>query len=157
VAGQETPAGEEVTVPEPVPAITTLSVPGPGRKVAVTAASAASVTLQRPVPVQAPDQPAKVELPPDRAVNVTTVPSAKPALQVPGQEMPAGEEVMVPVPLPDAVTLSVRPPRVKVAVTLVIEFIVSVQVPVPEQGPDQPVKVEPTLAAAARVTTVPEV
>jgi hypothetical protein len=155
VAGQETPAGEEVTVPDPVPAITTLSVPGPGRKVAVTAASAASVTVQRPVPVQAPDQPPKVDDPPGRAVKVTTLPSAKPALQVPGQEMPAGEEVMVPVPLPAAVTLSVRPPRVKVAVRLAVELMVMVQAPVPVQGPDQPVKVEPALARAFSVTTVP--
>jgi hypothetical protein len=153
--GQETPAGDEVTVPEPVPAITTLSEPGPGRKVAVTAVSAESVTLQRPVPVQAPDQPSKVDDPPPRAVRVTTAPSAKPALQVPGQEMPEGEEVMVPVPPPTAMTVSVRPPSAKVAVTLAIEFIVSTQVPVPVHGPDQPVKVEPTLAEAVRVTTVP--
>jgi hypothetical protein len=156
-AGQETPAGEEVTVPEPVPAITTLSEPGPGRKVAVTAVSAESVTLQRPVPVQAaaPDQPPKDEAPPGRAVSVTVAPSAKPALQVPGQEMPAGEEVMVPVPAPAAVTVSMRPPRLKVAVTLAIEFMVRTQFPVPEQGPDQPVKFDPTLAEAVRVTTVP--
>jgi hypothetical protein len=153
--GQETPAGDEVTVPEPVPAITTLSEPGPGRKVAVTAASAESVTLQRPVPVQAPDQPPKMEAPPARAVSVTTLPSAKPALQVPGQEMPEGEEVMVPVPPPAAVTVTMRPPSVKVAVTLAIEFMVRTQDPVPVQGPDQPAKVDPALAAAFRVTTVP--
>jgi hypothetical protein len=156
-AGQETPAGDEVTDPEPVPAITTLSEPGPGRKVAVAVLSAESVTLQRPVPVQAPDQPPKVEAPPGKAVKVTTAPSAKPALQVPGQEIPAGEEVMLPVPPPAAVTVSRRPPRVKVAVTLAIEFMVRTQFPVPVQGPDQPAKFDPALAEAVRVTTVPAV
>jgi hypothetical protein len=155
VDGQETPAGEEVTVPDPVPAITTLSEPGAGRKVAVTELSAESVTLQSPVPVQAPDQPPKVDAPPARAVSVTTAPSAKPALQVPGQEMPAGDEVMVPVPPPAAVTVRLRPPCVKVAVTLAVEFIVRTQLPVPAQGPDQPVKLDPTLAEAVKVTVVP--
>jgi len=44
----------------------------------------------------------------------------------------------------------------KVAVTDLSEFIVKVQVPVPEQSPDQPEKVEPAAGMAVRVTEVPE-
>jgi len=155
--GQEAPAGEEVTVPEPVPAITTLSVPGPGRKVAMTAASAPSVTLHRPEPAQAPDQPEKSEPGPASAVSVTAVPSAKPALQVPGHEIPAGEELTVPAPAPADDTVRVRAPELKVAVTVVVAVTVTVQVPVPEQAPVQPAKLDPGLAEAVSATSVPEV
>lgn len=45
----------------------------------------------------------------------------------------------------------------KVAVTLLAEFIVTTQVPVPLQPePLQPVNVDPAEAAAVSVTTVPE-
>ncbi len=44
----------------------------------------------------------------------------------------------------------------KVAVTEVLEFIVTVQtVDVPEHPPDHPAKVEPASAVAVKVTTVP--
>ena len=45
----------------------------------------------------------------------------------------------------------------KVAVTEVAAFIVTLQVPVPVQPPLQPVKVEPAAGAAVKVTTVPVV
>ena len=46
--------------------------------------------------------------------------------------------------------------RAKVAVTEVLEFIVTVQVgDVPEHPPDHPVKVEPAAGLAVRVTAVP--
>jgi hypothetical protein len=46
--------------------------------------------------------------------------------------------------------------RAKVAVTEVLEFIVTVQVgDVPEHPPDHPVKVELVAGLAVRVTTVP--
>ena len=45
----------------------------------------------------------------------------------------------------------------KVAVTLVAAVIETVQVPVPLQAPDQPVKAEPEPAAAVNVTLVPDV
>ena len=54
--------------------------------------------------------------------------------------------------------LTVVHPRevLKVAVTFAAAVIDTVQVPVPEQAPDQPAKVEPDAAVAVRVTLVPE-
>jgi hypothetical protein len=57
------------------------------------------VTLQELVPEQAVDQPAKL-LPLDGVwLMVTTVPDAKLAEHVEGQEMPEGELVIVPEPM----------------------------------------------------------
>src|SRR5260370_3065392 len=69
--------------------------------------------------------------------------------------MPEGELITVPLPL--TVTESVSGIAVNVALTLIGLFIVSVQVPVPEQGPDQPEKLYPVEAEAVRVTVVPNV
>jgi len=44
---------------------------------------------------------------------------------------------------------------VNIAWTVLAALIVTTQVPVPEQAPDQPVNVEPDVADAVRVTTVP--
>ena len=74
--------------------------------VAVTAEAAVRFTVQVPVPVQAPDQPANVELAPAAAVKVTDVPLAKLALHVDPQLMPAGLLVTVPVPVPASATVS---------------------------------------------------
>ena len=52
------------------------------------------------VPVQAPNQPPKVEPLAGVAVRVTTLPGVKVALQVAPQSMPAGRLVRVPVPDP---------------------------------------------------------
>jgi hypothetical protein len=70
-------------------------------KVAVTEAFADSVTLHAAVPVQAPDQPAKVSPELGAALRVTAVPLAKLKLQVCPQLMPAGVLVMVPAPAPE--------------------------------------------------------
>jgi hypothetical protein len=75
--------------------------------VALTAAAAFIVTLQVPVPLHAPPQPAKVEPEAGVADKLTTVPLAKLAEQVAPQEIPAGELVIVPVPLPLSVTVRV--------------------------------------------------
>jgi hypothetical protein len=68
--------------------------------VAVTEALLVNVTLQAPVPVQAPDQPANVDVAFEAAVSVTTVPLVKLALQVAPQLIPAGLLVTVPAPVP---------------------------------------------------------
>jgi hypothetical protein len=66
--------------------------------------------------------------------------------------MPEGELVTVPVPL----TVTVRASSgVNVAVTLFAAFIVRLQLPVPEQAPDQPENPYPLEGAAVRVTPVP--
>ena len=68
---------------------------------------AVMVTMQEPVPVQAPLHPAKVEPPAAAAVSVTLVPLLYDAAHVLPQLIPAGEEVTVPVPVPALVTVSV--------------------------------------------------
>jgi hypothetical protein len=74
--------------------------------IAPTELAAFMVTLQVDVPLQAPVQPANVELGAGAAVSVTAVPGAKPAMQVVPQLMPAGLLVTLPVPVPELVTVS---------------------------------------------------
>jgi hypothetical protein len=74
--------------------------------VAVTDSAALMVTLQVPVPLQTPLQPAKVDPAEAVAVRPTTVPLVKLALQVLGQAMPLGLLLTEPEPVPDSVTLS---------------------------------------------------
>ena len=69
--------------------------------------------------------------------------------------MPAGLEVTVPAPVPAFETLSAKVFKVKVAVTLCADDIVTTQLPVPVQAPDQPVKSESAEAVGVRVTRVP--
>ena len=94
------PAGLEVTVPCPVPAIVTLSAYwGMRANVAVIVAAALTVGWHVvAVPLQPPPlQPLKVDPLVTAAVRVTAVPCAKEAEQVPVvQLMPAGLEVTVP-------------------------------------------------------------
>jgi hypothetical protein len=74
--------------------------------VAVTEALLVNVMLQVPVPVQAPDQPANVELLFGAAVSVTVVPLVKLALHVAPQLIPAGLLVIAPPPVPWLWTVS---------------------------------------------------
>ena len=74
--------------------------------VAVTEVALVNVTLQVLVPVQAPDQPANVELAFAAAVSVTVVPLGKLALHVAPQLIPAGLLVIVPAPVPALWTVS---------------------------------------------------
>jgi len=77
VVPQLTPAGDEVTVPSPVPAFVTLSANvDVALKVAVTARAAVIDTVQAPVPAHAPLQPVNVEPLDAAAANVTEVPLA---------------------------------------------------------------------------------
>jgi hypothetical protein len=64
--------------------------------VAVTFLAAFIVTVQVPVPVQAPPQPAKTPLPLTWIVRVTIVPLLNETLQMLPQLMPAGLLVTVP-------------------------------------------------------------
>ncbi len=123
--------------------------------VAVTDRAAVIDTVQVPVPVQAPLQPAKLEPLAAEAVRVTEVPLAKLALQVLPQLMPAGVELTVPVPVPALATVRVW--LVALAVKVAVADCAAVpagmvQVPVPVQAPLQPAKVEPLAAAAVSVT-----
>jgi hypothetical protein len=154
--GQLMPAGELVTVPEPVPASATESVCACSVNVAVTAMAAVMETVQAPVPEQPPPlQPAKVDPTDGPAVRVTEIPFAKLALQVAPQLIPAGELVTVPPPAPALETVSVCEELLNVAGTFWAAFIVTTHVPVPEQPPPlQPAKVDPAEGNAVNVTTV---
>src|SRR5437016_6613702 len=125
-------------------------------KVAVTACAALIVTLQAPVPVQLPLQPVKVEPAAGAAVKVTAVPLVNEAEQVAPQEIPAGELVTVPLPAPDLVTVSAKDDWMKVAVTEVAAFTVTLEVPVRVQAtPPQPVTVAQAAGVVARGPTLP--
>src|SRR5262245_31385272 len=66
--------------------------------------------------------------------------------------------VPVTVPLPVTATVNVRftgPVRLKLAVTVFGPLMSSVQVPLPLQSPDQPVKVEPAAGFACSTTVLP--
>ena len=122
-------------------------------KVAVTEAFALSAITQE-APVQPPLKPSKVD-DVGVAVRVTLVPELKLALHVPGQLMPAGDEVTVPVPVPASATVNVRCRTPKVAVALAAALTVTWQVLVPEQAPLQPLKTELVPGVAVSVTAVP--
>ena len=64
------------------------------------------MTEQPPVPLQAPDQPVKVEPEAGAAKSVTTVPEANDEVQVEPQLIAAGYEATLPPPLPVAVTIT---------------------------------------------------
>ncbi len=66
--------GEEDTVPLPLPALVTVRPKVLRLKVAVTDWATSIVTVQEPVPEQAPLQPAKTESTTGIAVRVTKVP-----------------------------------------------------------------------------------
>ena len=106
VVPQLIPEGLLVTVPVPVPASCTVSGEVGTLNVAVTEVAAVRVTAQVLVPLQAPDQPAKVEPVLGAAVSVTDVPKPKVALHVVPQLMPVGLLVTVPVPVPAFCTVS---------------------------------------------------
>lgn len=73
---------------------------------AVTEVFESGASLQVEVPLQAPAQPVKVELPVGCAVKVISVPGENVAWQVDPQSMPAGELLTVPVPSPETFTLT---------------------------------------------------
>ena len=126
-------------------------------KVAVTEVAEVRSTVQVPVPWHAPDQPAKVEPASGVAVNTIDVPLLKLAEQVDPQLMPEGALATVPVPVPASLTLNCTEEglRVKFAVTDAAAVRLTVQLPVPWQAPDQPLKVDPEAGVAVSTTAVP--
>ncbi len=76
-------------------------------KVAPTERTALIVTVQAPVPVQAPLQPPKVHPDAGVALRVTAVPDAYDCEQSVPQVIPAGEEEIVPLPVPALLTVRV--------------------------------------------------
>src|SRR4051812_23119298 len=114
------------------------------------------VTEHGPVPLHAL-QPRNVKPRLAVAESATTVPWLNIALQAVAveQSIPAGELVPRPAPFKLRFTRSSRLITAKVAVTVRLVVIGTVQVGVVfEQAPDQPVKVEPPLGFAVRVTLV---
>jgi len=98
-----------VTVPEPVPAVCTVSCTGAAvvaLKFAVTEVSAPTVTVHPPVPLHAPDQPVNVERDAGVAMRVTEVPALNFAEQVWPQLIPAGLLITAPWPAPAFCTMS---------------------------------------------------
>ena len=88
-----------------------ISLPAPGGKnVAVTDCTLFIVTVQVPVPVQAPLQPKKTDPPAGDAVKVTLEPVAKLVLHVAPQLMPAGALETMPVPVTTVATFSTKLP-----------------------------------------------
>jgi hypothetical protein len=85
-------------MPGPVGAIR-VAFTGTKLNVAVTLRVRVISTVQGPVPVQSPLQPANVEPAAGTAVNVTEACASNGALQVLPQSMPAGSDVTVPFPM----------------------------------------------------------
>ena len=99
------PPGEPLTVPEPVPALVTVSDKvGSKLNVALTEAAADIVTVQAPVPLHAPPQLVNTEPEAGAAARLTDAPDEKLAEQVDPHAMPAGVLVTVPAPVPGRVT-----------------------------------------------------
>jgi hypothetical protein len=148
-----------VTVPAPVPESLTVSVLDvvDTLNVAVTELLLLNITLHELVPLQAPDQPAKMEPAVGVGVSDTVDPLLKVALQIAPQLMPLGVLVTVPAPVPESVTVRVLDviDVLKVAVTELLPLNVTLHEPAPLHAPDQPAKVEPVAAIAVRVTTAP--
>jgi hypothetical protein len=102
---QVIPAGLDVTVPLPVPALSTVSTGVVSVNVAVTFLAVVIETVHvAALPVQPPPDQLKVEPVAGVAVSTTLSSAANKAEQVVPQLMPAGAEVTVPVPLPALVT-----------------------------------------------------
>src|SRR5438270_89941 len=161
--GQSMPPGDEVTRPAPLPirfTLTTKLCGGGGGGGAAdsksTQTSPVDVIVHAPAPWQPPPQPANVEPVAACAVSMTGVPFCAVIEQVPGQSIPAGDEVTRPLPLPTLLTVTRKLPvggggwfAPNSAVTVWSALMVTEQLPVPEQSPCQPAKVLPASAVAA--------
>jgi hypothetical protein len=128
-------------------------------KLAVTDAACVIVTVQAPVPVQAPLQPLKVALAPGVAFSVTTVPDAKFCVHDAPQLSPAGVAIAtVPLPVPALATVSVYFGfSVKVALAAWFALIVRLQVAtlLLAQAPPHDANWKPSAGVAVSVVAVP--
>src|SRR5438105_13365118 len=106
-------------------------------KVAVTPFMLPMVTLHGPVPLHAPDQPPKSELPSAVALNVTMVPLSYNAAHAGPQLIEPRSDTTVPPPLPALPTISWYFLSTNLAVTELITPTWTGQAAVPLQGPDQ--------------------
>jgi hypothetical protein len=129
---------------------------------AVTVAAEVRVTVQLPVPVQAPPfQPLNVKPVAGVAVRVIIVPYGYVTDVVEhflnlGQMVPVVPVgALATVPCPTTLTVKVTGCSANEAVTAVAEVSVIVQVPVPLHPPFQPVKLDPVAGVAVSVTAVP--
>lgn len=104
----DTPAGDDVTVPLPLPLSTTVRVcEAAGWNVALTDMFADMVTVHvDAVPAQPPAHPANTEPVAGDAVSVTVVPEGKPAVHALPQLMPLGLDDTDPPPAPPFVSAS---------------------------------------------------
>lgn len=119
---------------------------------AITFWAELSVTVQPPVPEQAPPQPVKTEFCDGVAARLTTEPDVNTMEHDVGQAIPLGELVTEPVPFPAKVTARVDP-WTNVAPMFMFELTVKVQGPVPTHPePLHPANEEPWAAVADRIT-----
>ena len=107
VAPQEMPLGLLVTVPVPAPDLLTVNWCVLGMALNVADTLALPVTVQAPLPEQAPPQLTNDEPAAAAAFKATEVPVSNWFEQVAPQLMPAGVEVTVPLPVPCLVTVMV--------------------------------------------------
>lgn len=112
-------------------------------------------TWQEPLPEQAPDQREKTEPAAGAATSATLVPYRKLREQIEPQLIPRGFELTLPEPVPDLLTVKVTGRNENVAVTDLAWVMLTMQVSVPEQSPDHPVKPEPVAGVAVSATVVP--
>lgn len=75
--------------------------------------------------------------------------------QIEPQLIPRGFELTLPEPVPDLLTVKVTGRNENVAVTDLAWVMLTMQVSVPEQSPDHPVKPEPAAGVAVSATVVP--
>ena len=155
VKPQLMPAG--VLVIDPLPRSMTVSANWPGGTLendALTNLLPSIVRSQTLVPLHAPPHPVKLNPGFGVATTLTGVPSAKPAMHVEPQLMPAGIVVTTP-PAPPATVSVTCDPVTKVAPTLRAADIVTAHVAaVPEHAPLHPAKAAPGPGVAVRVTIV---
>jgi hypothetical protein len=107
IVPQEIPLGLLVTVPVPVPDVVTVNWFVLAMVLNVADTLALPVTVQGPLPEQAPPQLTNDEPAAAAAFKATEVPASNWCEQVAPQLMPAGVEVTVPLPVPCLVTVMI--------------------------------------------------